>query len=528
MARHRRGDRAPASARRGSCGSERAQHFARREGTVSIIDFDRGRLRGPGAWTSRNLAAAAALAAKIAALCRRIDSRRHPGSADGRIRGGLSCALLYSLLIRCAVPFAFALVLWRGLRDRRYWQGLSERFGVRPRARATPALWLHAVTLGEMSAAAPLVRALRARYPDLPLVVTTATPAGRARASSLFGDAVRRALSALRHARLGRGGSWLAFIRGSPSSWKPNCGRICCASASGAACRCCWRARGFRRSRCARYRRFGSLFARRVHRQLAGRGANPGGCRAFRVDRRAARQDLVVGNVKFDLEIGAGVDGGGRALRASFGSRGPVWIAGSTHAGEEEQVLDAHAHAGAAARCAVAVGAEAQGSLRRRRRIAGATRREVRAPQRAVRAPGRRAFGCCWSTRVGELAALYASADAAFVGGSLVPIGGHNLLEPAALGLPVLTGPFTVNGREIAQLLLSAGRRPAGGGCARARGGAAPAAGRPCRAPAHGRHRAGNRRGESRQRRALLGLIEPWLPAAHPAARAAARPSAAH
>src|SRR6202034_3917977 len=97
---------------------------------------------------------------------------------------------LYSLLVYCAVPFAFAVVLWRGLRDRGYWQGLSERFGWGPHEPTAAAIWLHAVSLGEMSAAAPLVRALRLRYPQSPLVLTTATPTGRARARALFGDTV--------------------------------------------------------------------------------------------------------------------------------------------------------------------------------------------------------------------------------------------------------------------------------------------------------------------------------------------------
>src|SRR3979409_681828 len=97
---------------------------------------------------------------------------------------------LYSLLIYGVAPFAFAVVLWRGLRDRSYWQALSERFGWGRRMSATPTIWLHAVSLGEMSAAAPLVRALRSRYPENPLVLTTATPTGRARARSSFGDTV--------------------------------------------------------------------------------------------------------------------------------------------------------------------------------------------------------------------------------------------------------------------------------------------------------------------------------------------------
>ena len=94
---------------------------------------------------------------------------------------------LYTLLIYCAVPFAFARVLWRGFSDRGYWRALGERFGY-GRTLDQSCIWLHAVSLGEMTAAAPLVRALRARYPQSPLVLTTATPTGRARGHALFGD----------------------------------------------------------------------------------------------------------------------------------------------------------------------------------------------------------------------------------------------------------------------------------------------------------------------------------------------------
>ena len=94
---------------------------------------------------------------------------------------------IYSLLTRAAAPIAFGVVLWRGVRDHSYWQGLAERFGLGAKL-PSPSIWLHAVSLGEMSAAAPLVRALHSRYPQLALAVTAATPAGRARARDLFAD----------------------------------------------------------------------------------------------------------------------------------------------------------------------------------------------------------------------------------------------------------------------------------------------------------------------------------------------------
>ena len=95
---------------------------------------------------------------------------------------------LYTLLTRCLAPIAFAVVLWRGFRERAYWLGLRERFGFGAAVANGPSIWLHAVSLGEMSAAAPLIRALHERHPTAALVLTTATPAGRARAAALFGE----------------------------------------------------------------------------------------------------------------------------------------------------------------------------------------------------------------------------------------------------------------------------------------------------------------------------------------------------
>jgi len=430
--------------------------------------------------------------------------------------------LLYSLLIYCAVPFAFAGVLWRGLRDRSYWQGLGERFGGGRRT-ATPALWLHAVSLGEVTAAAPLVRALRARHPESALVLTTATPTGRARARSLFGDAVD-----VRFLPYDTPGAVARFMdRIQPrlavimetELW-PNLYRQCerrgvpmvLASARLSA------------KSVARYRRLGSL-ARGIFSATSLIAAQTA-VDAERFVAIGAPRDrtCVAGNIKFDLDIGPGVMEAGRALRTFFGSSRPVWVAGSTHAGEESLVLAAHAELPPDVllllvprhpeRFDAVAQLLAQGGWKFARRSGGAP------PDAEVRV--------VLVDSVGVLAALYAAADAAFVCGSLVPIGGHNLLEPAALGVPVLTGPFTANGREIAQLLLSQG---AALQVADARALAAalrrllsdPAERQ--RMGASGRQIVESNRGSLAR---LLGLIEPLVDPAAQAARAAARPSAAH
>jgi 3-deoxy-D-manno-octulosonic-acid transferase len=169
----------------------------------------------------------------------------------------------------------------------------------------------------------------------------------------------------------------------------------------------------------------------------------------------------VAGNVKFDVGIDPSALERGLALRSAWAER-PVWIAGSTHAGEEEMVLTAHS----------AILADAPDALlllvprhpERFQSVADLLGRRGFRYERRTTSGGLGPAGALppeaqvlLVDTVGELAAMYASVDVAFVGGSLVPVGGHNLLEPAALGLPVITGPFQANTKEIAQLLLHSG-----------------------------------------------------------------------
>ena len=373
----------------------------------------------------------------------------------GRIPGGLALRCIYSWLMRFAAPVAFAVVLWRGVRDRSYWQGLAERFGL-GRPLPGPSIWLHAVSLGEMSAAAPLVRALHARYPQLALVLTAATPAGRARARSLFAavadvrflpydtpGAVRRFLerSRPRVAVIMETELWPNLLRECERRGVP----VFLASARLSA------------KSVSRYRRLGSLFSG-VFKNVTVAAQTEDDAERFTSIGAGADQTRVIGSVKFDLQMDAGIIEAGGILRASYGGSRPVWVAGSTHAGEEEQLLEAHA----------LLQVHRPDSLlllapRHRDRFAAVAdllaRRGVTFARRS--GMGRAALPIDTAVllvdTIGELATLYASADVAFVGGSLTAVGGHNLLEPAALGLPVLTGPSHENSKEIALLLLRRG-----------------------------------------------------------------------
>jgi 3-deoxy-D-manno-octulosonic-acid transferase len=316
-------------------------------------------------------------------------------------------------------------------------------------------LWIHAVSVGEVQTTASLVHALRAETPDLEILLSTVTATGSARARALHGDrvrhvllpydvpfAVRRFVDQVRpHAvvvleteiwpnlyrELGRRGIplMLASARLSPRSVD-------------------------------RFRRVDGFIRRTLADVAVIAAQTETDAARFRAIGAPAERVQVCGNVKFDLRIPDDAIESGRAFRRSSGATRPVWIAGSTREGEEEAVLDAHT------------------ALRERfpRSLL------VLAPRHPERFETVRAMlrsrGLGWSQRsdvaaargddavylldgLGELQMLYAAADVAFVGGSLVPVGGHNLLEPAVLGLPVLSGPHVQNSQQIADLLRSVG-----------------------------------------------------------------------
>jgi 3-deoxy-D-manno-octulosonic-acid transferase len=366
---------------------------------------------------------------------------------------------LYSLAIRVAAPVAFSVLLLRGFRDRAYWQALGERFGFAggPAMEVTPqpCIWLHAVSLGEVAASASLVRALAARYSEVRIVLTTATPTGRARARALFGErvevrylpydlpaAVRRFLARTRpqigiivETELWPNLFREATLRGIP---------LLLASARLSA------------TSVSRYRRFGSLFRGLFAPNVWVAAQTRTDAERFAAIGAAASRLRVVGNLKYDIEVGADTVRDGLALRSrNFGVR-PVWVAGSTHEGEEQQVLAAHARV--RARHATALLLLVPRHPQRFDAVATLlTRAQVPFVRRSTGAPIGADDSVLLVDTVGELLTFYAAADVAFVGGSLTPVGGHNLLEPAALGVPVLTGPSDFNGRDSAALLLEVG-----------------------------------------------------------------------
>jgi 3-deoxy-D-manno-octulosonic-acid transferase len=361
---------------------------------------------------------------------------------------------IYNLLIYLAAPVALLMQVWRGLRDPSYRERLGERFGFGP-ALPGNTIWIHAVSVGEVQAAESLVRKLLIRHPQYPLLLTTVTPTGAARARQLFGDSVQ-----LRYIPFDLPGSVRRFFdRVRPrlamiletELW-PNlyaeCGRrdvpLVLASA-----RISPRSVG-------RYRRLVPLFRQALsHGILIAAQSETDAARFRSIGANPARTH-VTGNIKFDFQPPPGIEERGARWREANAPGRPIWVAGSTHEGEEEMILDAH-------RAVCRQFPEALLLLVPRHpqrfdavRDLLARRGEVHT-NRSSGAAIPRTTPVMLGDTMGELMMFYAAADVAFVAGSLVPVGGHNLLEPASLGRPLLTGPHNFNSESVARLLLEAG-----------------------------------------------------------------------
>jgi 3-deoxy-D-manno-octulosonic-acid transferase len=351
-------------------------------------------------------------------------------------------------------PIFFAVMWFRGLRDARYRQDFAERFG-NGEAMPERSIWVHAASVGEVNAAAVLVRTLYDRYPGVPLVVTTLSLTGKERARALLGDR-----ASIRYMPLDLPGSVARFFdRVKPriavifetELW-PNlyheCGRrrvpLVLASA-----------RLSPRSM-IRYRRFMSLFSEVLSNRvtIAAQGASD--AERFRSLGADPERTHVTGNLKFDFAVPANVKTHGVELRERYAAGRPVWVAGSTHAGEEAIVLEAHRdvrkrHPGA---ILVLVPRHPPRFNEVASWLEKQNVRFIRHSQPSARTPD---LEVVLVDTLGELLDFYAMGDVAFVGGTLVEVGGHNLLEPAALGVPVLAGPHNFNGADIAKILVERG-----------------------------------------------------------------------
>ena len=361
--------------------------------------------------------------------------------------------MIFKLTAYLLAPFYLAALLWRGRHESGYWRGFDQRFGLG--APLSAPVWLHAASVGEVQAAAILVAALRQRDAQLPLLVTVTTAAGLARARALFEPSG----IAVRYAPLDLPGAVRRFVR----RVRPRLGivleteiwpNLFAACASAQVPLVLASARLSERS-ARRYRWLGSALRRSLAALVQVAAQTPADARRFADLGVPTARISVTGNLKADFTAPHSALANGQRLRAQLGPQRPVWVAGSTHEREEQQVLAAHRLVRAAYPGALLVLVPRH--PRRFEAVAEWLRREQVAFARQSRAdPVTDATQVLLVDAMGLLLDFYAAGDVAFVGGSLVRVGGHNLLEPAALGRPILTGPSHANAREVLQALLAA------------------------------------------------------------------------
>ncbi len=355
---------------------------------------------------------------------------------------------LYTFLLYLLAPLVLLRLLWRGLELRDYWFRWNERFGFVNRPEQDVAVWVHAVSVGESLAALPLIRALIARHGERRVLVTTMTPTGSARVREALGDqvlhtyvpydlpdAVARYITRMRPQQVVvmETELWPNLFRALAKRKIP----LTIANAR-------LSPRSFRG-----YMRFRSSISGVLADCTRIAAQSEADAQRFHALGAAERKVSVMGNIKFDMALPDEQIANGHALRDGA----PTWIAASTHEGEEDAALTVHREVIKTFPNArlILVPRHPQRfdavekliqkttlSMQRRSALNGA------APSASV----------LLGDSMGEMFIYFSMADVAFVGGSLVPVGGHNVLEPAALGLPVLFGPQMHNFVAARDLLL--------------------------------------------------------------------------
>lgn len=373
-------------------------------------------------------------------------------------RGCTLARFFYTALIYLLMPMVVLRLLWRARRAPAYARRWGERFGFGPALpRGQAAIWVHSVSVGETLAAIPLIRSLQQRYPAARLVVTTMTPTGSERVRAAFGDSVHHV-----YAPYDLPGAVRRFLRRTDPAlviimetelW-PNILHACGRSGVPVVLA---NARLSARS-AAGYGRFAPLVKDMLAKVTVVAAQTGDDGQRFLALGLEPQRLQVTGNIKFDLEVDAARRQRAAALAAQWrGAAGRrVWLVASTHEGEDAIVLDAFDRVLRQHPDTLLVLVPRHPE--RFDEVAGLCReRGLGLVRRSTGAAPGAADQVLLGDTMGELADFFGACDVAFVGGSLVATGGHNLIEPAAWAVPVLSGPSLFNFSEMAGLLQAAG-----------------------------------------------------------------------
>ncbi|MBI5659532.1 MAG: lipid IV(A) 3-deoxy-D-manno-octulosonic acid transferase [Nitrosomonadales bacterium] len=357
----------------------------------------------------------------------------------------------YTLGLWLLLPYVFFHLLWRARKQPEYLRHVGERFGFYGARSDKPIIWLHAVSVGETRAAASLVRRLRESYPQHQLLLTHTTPTGRTASEQLYGNEVLRAYLPYDYPFAAR-----RFLR----HFQPCIGVLletevwfnlihACHAASVPLL--LLNARLSEKS-AARYARYPNL-ARSGLSKLGAVAAQTE-ADAARLANLGATNVSVMGNLKFDIEPPPALLELGKRLRGQFGANRKIFLAASTREGEEALLLDAIGQTSLPQLLTVIVPRHPQ----RFDEVANLlTRRGIRFQRKSADHPVAPDTRVVLGDSMGEMFAYYAACDLAFIGGSLLPFGGQNLIEACIVGKPVIIGPHTYNFAQASQLAVESG-----------------------------------------------------------------------
>ena len=356
----------------------------------------------------------------------------------------------YALLTYLLSPVYACYWFFRGIVNRSYWDRFGQRLGWGYPKLTDGSIWVHAVSVGEVQATVPLIRALMDRFPERQILVTTVTPTGAVRVRLLYQDSVQHCYipfeTPLAVTRFFDAVKPEIALVMETEIW-PNlyheCGKrnvpLVLVSAR------------ISPKSVKSYRKFLPLFRETLSYGIVIAAQSDADAERFRSLGASAERTWVTGNIKFDIELPDRLLDHGRQFREqNFGER-PVWVAASTHDREEEQVLAAHRLV--RERFPNALLVLIPRHPERFPTVASLLQKDghsfVSRTDEVLCTPDKEVY---LVDTMGEVPLFYAAGDVAFVGGTLVPVGGHNLLEPAALGRPVITGPHLHNTVDIARM----------------------------------------------------------------------------
>ncbi|WP_104034351.1 lipid IV(A) 3-deoxy-D-manno-octulosonic acid transferase [Vibrio jasicida] len=357
--------------------------------------------------------------------------------------------IFYTLLLALASPFLLFGLYKSKPNKPKFGQRWKEHFGITPKLDKTERpIWIHAVSVGESIAAIPLIKELKKQNPALPILVTTTTSTGAEQIAKLgelvehrympidFGFAVKGFLKATRPKQMLiiETELWPNTLRTVHGSEIP----ITVVNAR------------LSEKSCKNYAKVQPLFNLLVpclDKVLCQTESDAERFERLGVDKHRL---FVTGSIKFDIQISEEVKEKGKALRAELGIKRPIWIAASTHKGEDEQVLEAHKKILESHPTALLI-LVPRHPERFDNVFELCQKLGFDAARRTSRTEVTESTQVYLGDTMGEMLVLMGAADICFMGGSLVgdKVGGHNVLEPAALGVPIINGPSYFNFKEI-------------------------------------------------------------------------------